>query len=162
YKASELYRNGDLWYRDMRLPGFAGKQLPADAATQRNSLQWLAQQMVADERFASGTVAFWWPAVFGAEPVLQPTEPSDADYAHKLAVYTEQQRLIGQLAGSFRSSNYRLKTLLADMAMTPAFRTTSSADGRFYADMGAGQLHTAEQLNRKIRALTGQRWHPSW
>ena len=162
YKASELYRNGDLWYRDMRLPGFAGQNIPADAATQRNSLQWLAQRMVADERFASGTVAFWWPAVFGSEPVLQPTEPSDADYAQKLAVYTEQQRLIGELASSFRSSNYHLKTLLADMAMTPVFRATASDNAQYYADMGAGQLHTAEQLNRKIRALTGQRWHHTW
>lgn len=162
YKASDLYRNGDLWYRDMRLPGFAGLALPADASTQRNSLSWLAQQMVADERFASGTVVFWWPAVFGAEPVLQPTEPSDADYAQKLAVYTEQQRLIGELAQSFRASGYRLKELLADMALTPVFRATGNTGDGDFADMGAGQLHTAEQLNRKVKALVGRSWHHTW
>ena len=57
------YREGDTWYRDMREPGFNGSLAP-DA---RNSVQWLAQQIVADERFAEATVKFWWGPIMGAE-----------------------------------------------------------------------------------------------
>ena len=160
YKAGSLYQQGDLWYRDMRAPGFAGTALPA--TSRDNSLQWLAQQMVADERFASGTVAFWWPAVFGSELLPQPTEPSDVDYADKLARYSEQQRMVGELATAFRSGGYQLKDLLADMAMSPVFRALQAPASTNYGDMGAGQLLTAEQLSRKIQALSGGLWHHTW
>ncbi|WP_430460207.1 DUF1588 domain-containing protein [Thalassolituus sp. LLYu03] len=160
YKASDLYQSGDLWYRDMRAPGFAGKSLPS--ANRDNSLQWLAQQMVADDRFATGTVVFWWPAMFGAEPDVQPTEPSDVDYAEKLARYSEQQRLIGELADAFRDGGYPLKELLADMVLTPVFRASGNNAGEAYGAMGSGSLHSPEQLSRKIQALTGGLWHHTW
>lgn len=160
YKAGSLYQQGDLWYRDMRAPGFAGQTLPT--ASNDNSLQWLAQQMVADERFASGTVAFWWPAVFGRELLPQPTEPSDVDYADKLARYSEQQRMLGELATAFRSGGYQLKDLLADMAMSPVFRAWQAPATAYYGDMGAGQLLSAEQLSRKIQAVSGGLWHHTW
>lgn len=160
YKAGDLYQAGDLWYRDMRLPGFAGQTLPD--AYRDNSLQWLAQQMIADERFAGGTVAFWWPAVFGSEPEALPTEPSDVDYNDKLARFTEQQQLAGELATAFRDSGYQLKSLLADMVLTPVFRAVGNDTGADYGSMGAGTLHTPEQLSRKIQALTGGLWHHTW
>ena len=43
-----FYQEGDTWYHDMRAPGFAGAAVP----NPDNSVQWLAQQIVADERFA--------------------------------------------------------------------------------------------------------------
>ena len=48
------YQHGDTWYRDMRVPGFAGVEAPYGD----NSLQWLAERIVADERFAEATVKF--------------------------------------------------------------------------------------------------------
>ncbi|MDE0207642.1 MAG: DUF1588 domain-containing protein, partial [Candidatus Tectomicrobia bacterium] len=55
---ANAYEEGDTWYGDMRFPGFDGDQ-PRNAD---NSLQWLARQIVADDRFAAATVKFWWPA----------------------------------------------------------------------------------------------------
>ena len=49
------YVQGDTWYRDMRPPGFRNLSSPSAD----NSLQWLAQQIVADERFAEAAVKFW-------------------------------------------------------------------------------------------------------
>ena len=57
---SSLYQEGDTWYRDMRAPGFEGQIVPEE----RDSLQWLAQQMADDPRFATATVKFWWPAIW--------------------------------------------------------------------------------------------------
>ncbi|ASP40647.1 hypothetical protein CHH28_19125 [Bacterioplanes sanyensis] len=167
YKDSGLYQEGDLWYRDMRIPGFNGAELPQSQQSQ--GLQWLAQQMVADARFASGTVQFWWPAVFAAEPLAAPTETSDQDYAQRLAVYQEQQRMIADFAQRLRSGAsgngaYNLKDMLVDMAVSPAFRADTVVPGStpLASDMGRGQLLTAEQLNRKLEASTGGRWHHVW
>jgi hypothetical protein len=85
YKASDLYEPGDLWYRDMRAPGFNNVVMPAaneDAAT-----AWLAAQIVADPRFARGAVDFWWLGVFGRRPPRQPTDLADPEYREKLAAY---------------------------------------------------------------------------
>ena len=49
------YEEGDTWYRDMRSPGFSDEQVPKG----QDSLQWLAQQVVKDRRFAEATVKFW-------------------------------------------------------------------------------------------------------
>jgi len=169
YKSTALYQPGDLWYRDMRTPGFNGAALPQ--AQQANSLQWLAQNMVADSRFASGSVRFWWPAVFGSEPLPLPTETQDSDYQQKLAIYSEQQRLITELAQRFADGHagtathgvYNLKDLLVDMVLTPVFRAaTTNGNPMPDSDMGQGQLLTAEQLNRKIHSATGYTWHHSW
>ena len=40
---AESYHAGDTWYRDMRVPGFEGRQAP----NPDNSLQWLARQIVS-------------------------------------------------------------------------------------------------------------------
>ena len=59
------YQQGDTWYRDMRAPGFDGEV----AKGQRDSLQWLGYRISRDPRFAAATVRFWWPAIFGADPL---------------------------------------------------------------------------------------------
>ena len=71
--SGNAYQVGDTWYRDMRAPGFNGKQAP----NPDNSLQWLARQIVADPRFAEATVKFWWPALMGSE-VTRPPEDAKA------------------------------------------------------------------------------------
>ena len=61
--AANAYQEGDTWYRDMRTPGFGD----AIAPNSDNSVQWLAERIVADKRFAEATVEFWWPAIMGSE-----------------------------------------------------------------------------------------------
>lgn len=166
YKESALYVDGDLWYRDMRQPGFNGISLPSAQAD--HGLQWLAQQMVADARFATGAVKFWWPAVFATELLVAPSEASDADYSLQLARYQAQQTLIDQLAQSFRqgaaNGPYNLKDLLVEMALSSAFRAQTVTPGSepLLTATGRGQLLTPEQLNRKVHATTGGQWHHVW
>ena len=68
------YKYGDTWYRDMREPGFDGEVAP----NAENSLQWLAERIVADDRFAEATVKFWWPAILGVEVAEPPEDENDS------------------------------------------------------------------------------------
>ena len=60
----------------MREPGFNGLIAP-DA---ENSVQWLAEKIVADDRFAQATVKFWWPAIMGVEIATPPEDESDSGF----------------------------------------------------------------------------------
>ena len=158
---SSLYQEGDTWYRDMRAPGFEGQIVPEE----RDSLQWLAQQMADDPRFATATVKFWWPAIFGAEPLMLPEDPDGPDYEQRLRAYNAQESLVAELAQSFVAADYRLKELLADMLLSPWYRGSGVADAdaaKFraveLATVGSGRLLTPEELDRKNRAVFGRTW----
>ena len=94
-----FYRIGDTWYRDMRVPGFGGESVP-DAD---HSLQWLAQQIVADDRFAEAAVKFWWPAIMGDEVAEPPEDENDAGFEGLLLASNAQAAEVARLAGGFRS-----------------------------------------------------------
>ena len=159
---STEYQDGDTWYRDMRAPGFEG----ADAAPEaEDSLQWLASQIVSDARFTRATVKFWWPTVFGAEPLLSPENRSSDQFDQELRAFAEQDALISSLAKNFESSNYDLKLLLADMVMSRWYRRSGVSDplkliGRSIelSAVGRGRLLTPEELDRKNRAVFGRTW----
>ena len=158
---STLYREGDTWYRDMRTPGFEG----ARATGIQDSVQWLAQQIVQDPRFAAATVRFWWPAIFGSDPLIRPENPDSADYQASLTAYHEQERLIDALAAKFEASGFNAKSLFADMVMSPWYRNSEVTDpalvearGIELATVGRGRLLGPEELDRKNRALFGRTW----
>ncbi len=159
-----LYREGDTWYRDMLSPGFAGTEAP-DAD---NSLQWLAQQMVADERFAEGAVKFWWPAIFGTEVASPPGDANDADFEARLLAADAQAMEVARIARGFRrgihgGDPYNLKDLLASLVLSLWFRAGSVDDSdpiRSLALRSAGgrRLLTPEELAAKTLAITGFQW----
>jgi hypothetical protein len=173
YKSSDLYEWGDLWYRDMRSPGFNNVVMPEtsnDAAS-----AWLAAQIAADPRFARGTTDFWWLGVFGRRPPLQPTDPSDPDYGEKLASYRAYDEVADAVADAFHVGSagtaahgpLNLKDLLVELVMTPLFRAESVTgvdEDRAVelADLGLAKLLTPEQLDRKLTSLTGQVWAKPW
>ena len=158
------YREGDTWYRDMRPPGFAGEQAPDPD----NSVQWLAEQIVADPRFAEATVKFWWPALMGSEVAEPPGESGDADFEGLLLAANAQGAEVARLAEGFRSGfhggpAYNLKDLLVEMVLSKWFRADGVEDAdpvRQVALRGAGakRLLTPEELARKTEALTGYWW----
>lgn len=156
------YQWGDTWYRDMRAPGFEGN--PAETDFQ-DSLQWLAQEIVNDPRFAAATVQFWWPAVFGSELLVPPVEAEGDDAAQKIRAFNAQQALIAELADGFQASGFDLKSLLADMVMSPWYRHSILTDPAVLesrqielATVGRGKLLTPEELDRKNRAVFGRSW----
>ncbi len=158
------YQRGDTWFRDMRTPGFGGQQAPSAD----NSLQWLAEQMVADERFAPAAVRFWWQAVMGVELAEPPTDSSDSDFDALLVASAAQTLEVDALAESFRAGfyggrPYNVKDLLAELALSQWFRAESvtTADPvRLVAlrDAGVARLLTPEELVAKTEALTGYVW----
>lgn len=161
FSEEALYQYGDTWYRDMRTPGFEGK----DAAEGMDSIQWLGRQIAEDPRFPKATVKFWWPAVFGDEALEVPENPNLPNYQAKLSAYNEQQALITELADRFVANNYNAKELFADMLMSRWYRT-SSVDARTLnaerevalETVGSGRLLTPEELDRKTKAVFGRAW----
>jgi hypothetical protein len=155
------YQEGDTWYRDMRAPGFEGKTAPKD----EDSLRWLAQQIVEDPRFASATVDFWWPAVYGSDPLIAPEDPASPDYKQDLRAFNAQAALKRKLAQDFIASDYRLKSLLADMIMAPWYRSEIPSSliesGDRDAELktiGRGRLLTPRELDNKNTAVFGLTW----
>ena len=156
-----LYHEGDTWYRDMRTPGFNA----AFAPHPDNSLQWLARQIAADERFAEAAVKFWWPAIMGSEVVEFPEVETDADFDGRLLAANAQRAEVKRLADGFRNGfhsrlAYNLKDLLVEIVLSEWFR----ADVLIAADpvrrvalhnAGAKRLLTPEELARKTGVVTG-------
>jgi hypothetical protein len=156
----------------MLAPGFNNKTMAS--SNNDASLRWLAFEMVADDRFASGAVKFWWPAIYGNDLLVVPTATEDADYQQKLAAYNAQQSLIESFATGFRLGSagtashgaLNLKDLFVEMIIAEPFRahalTAESETSSEISSMGVGQLLTPEQLNRKLQAITGRSWQHIW
>lgn len=161
-RGSTEYQDGDTWYRDMRAPGFEGLDATPEAG---DSLQWLATQIVLEDRFARATVKFWWPSVFGAEPLAAPNDRSSEAFEQQMNAFSQQDKLISKLATRFVRSGYDLKSLLADMLMSPWYRRSRVIDpgklvGRSIelSTVGRGRLLTPEELDRKNQAVFGRTW----
>ena len=160
-----VYAEGDTWYRDMRRPGFAGDQ----AQHPDNSLQWLARQIVADDRFAEAAVKFWWPAITGSEVAEPPEEELDVDFEGRLLAANAQNGEVARLAGGFRNGFpgspyvYNLRDLLAEIVLSQWFRADAVTDAdpirrAALHHAGARRLLTPEELARKTAAVTGVQW----
>ena len=160
-----FYQEGDTWYHDMRTPGFAGATAPHPA----NSVQWLAQRIVGDERFAEAAVKFWWPAIMGSEMAQFPEEAADTDFEGRLLAANAQDAELLRLADGFRRGfrgspyTYNLKDLLVEIVLSRWFRADTVMDTdpvRRVAleNAGARRLLTPEELARKTAALTGVQW----
>ena len=161
FNDSEGYQYGDTWYRDMRTPGFESKA----ASGTSDSIQWLAQEIVNDPRFAKATVAFWWPAIYGAEPLARPENSNLPNYGADLAAYNAQQTAMDELAVDFASSGFRARQLFASMILHPWYRThavsnvaLSAEQETALATVGSGRLLTPEELDRKNRGVLGRTW----
>ena len=164
FSADTQYQYGDTWYRDMRSPGFNGK---AHSGSE-DSIQWLGQQIANDPRFAKATVKFWWPSVFGSEVLVAPMDRSLPDYAAQLLAFNAQEALVEELATAFAAGGFKVKSLLADMMLSPWFRTTAIVGGLSETQetaletVGRGRQLTPEELDRKNRAIFGRTWGERW
>ena len=154
------YRIDDTWYRDMRDPGFGRRVAPVQ---EDDTLSWLAQQIVQDERFATASVKFWWPAIMGSEVAEQPTDENDADFKAVQLAARSQVLEVDRLADGFRRGPHNLKDLLAEIVLSKWFRARSPAgNGEVPAlalrGAGAERLLTPEELARKTANLVGYEW----
>ena len=158
------YQRGDTWFRDVREPGFGGIKAPSAD----NSLQWLAEQVVADERFAQAAVRFWWPAIMGVDLIEPPTDTADTDFNAMLVASAAQALEVNALAGSFRNGfgagqPFNARDLLAEITLSPWFRAESvTGDDEIrratLRDAGVARLLTPEELASKTGAIAGYVW----
>jgi hypothetical protein len=174
YKEGDLYQWGDLWYRDMRDPGFNGLVMPS--TEDDHSLQWLAAGIVTDQRFPRGAVEFWWHGMFGRTPMLRPTNVDAPSYADNFSAWRAEQAEIDRIAdvfadgsaGTGANGTQNIKDLLLELLLSPlmtASRLTASPDGDSvgaYVGAGRERLLTPEQLDRKLEGITGHVWAPNW
>ena len=155
------YEWGDTWYRDMRAPGFNGEV----AKGQRDSLQWLGYRVSRDPRFAAATVRFWWPAIFGADPLTAPEDPSGPNYEQRLTAFNAQDAVIQDLARKFEEAGFSAKSLFADMVLSNWYRHSLVDNPELVqarrvelSAIGRGRLLTPEELERKTKAVFGRIW----
>ena len=152
------------WFPDMRLPGYGDQQLPE--GEEKNSEQWLARQIVADERFARSAVRIVWKGLIGQDLLSEPFDAAQPDYVEALNAYQVQDRVINSIASKLRDNNYNLKIVFKEIIKTDYFRaknvTGELDESRKYAlaDLGTAMFLSPEQLNRKIEAVTGYPWAP--
>ena len=159
-----IYEEGDTWYRDMLPPGYQNSIAPNND----NSVQWLSQQIIADENFAKATVKFWWPALHGNEVSTAPSSSTDVDFKGREIAAIAQDNEVERLATAFRSGinngdPYNLKDLLVEMVLSDWFRAESVPDDdpvRAVAllEAGAKRLLTPEELASKTAALSNVQW----
>ena len=139
--------------------------MAAVAGGQDDSLQWLGQQIASDPRFAAATVRFWWPAIYGADPLIAPEDDSAPNYAQHLRAFKEQEALIGSLARRFEAAEFSAKSLFADMLTAKWYRHSLTTDvelvtarGSELETVGRGRLLGPEELDRKNIAVFGRTW----
>lgn len=166
YQGEPWYHSGDAWYRDMLKPGFADQEIPdgfKNTTGDQDSLQWLANAIVSDPRFAKGSVYFWYRGLFKRKPLVAPLDTSELNYANRLAAYNEQDAILEQLKNKLVQNQgngaWNIKDLLVNMTATPLFRTfAQNGDLTATSDLGVARLLTPEELNHKLKALTGSDW----
>jgi len=150
------------WYGEMRLPGFGDIQMPDDKVN--SSEQWLAQQLVADDRFAQSAVHIVWKGLLGQDPLSEPFDATQPDYPDALAAFQVQDRVIQSIAAKFRDNGYNLKHVFREVIKTDYFRAKNvkgeldDARANELADLGTAQYLPPELLERKIEAVTGYPW----
>jgi hypothetical protein len=153
----------DGWFTDMRQPGFQDAVLPAEETSRAE--QWLAQQIVADPRFAIAPIHILFEGLSGQKPLREPSDPKAEDYLQSIRAFDVQSQIFQGIADAFVEDDYNLKTVIKEIIKSPYFRAANaeglSAERELeLAEVGTGRLLTPEQLHRKIEAITGQPWRP--
>lgn len=157
------YRPPEMgWNSDMLPPGFNDQHVPAGEGPR--SLQWLAEQIADDDRFATSVVHTVFTMLTGQEPVSGTTDGLTAEQAKaKLAAFDAQEKVFSQARQTFKSNSQSFKAVVKAIALSPFFRAAnarapSAETAQALAWTGTGRLLTPEQLDRKIEAVTGRPW----
>jgi hypothetical protein len=132
-----------------------------------DALQWVAQEITRDRRFAKGAASFWYGGLFGRPPLQAPTNSAGAGFAGDLAAFQVQDRVFEETADAFIASGYKVRDLLVELIMSDLFRAAhavESLDDARAAELvqiGQGRLLTVEELNAKGMATIGRKYFDS-
>ena len=146
------------WHNDMLEAGFNGVSLPPDQYN--TGLPWLASQIVKDPRFAIAVVHTVYTGITGHEPLPFPSDKEAKDYDSQMNAWDAQDAFFRSTVDALVKNKWNVKEVVKAVVMSPYFRAESATnkDAAELADIGTGHLLTPEQLNRKIKAVTGVYW----
>jgi len=155
------------WFPDMLPPGFGEVEMPYDQDLA--ALQWGVREIVQDPRFALSAVYIMFEGLSGQKPLTEPDNPEDVNYLGGMEAAKTQRTVFNDIAQQFTDDNYNLKVVIKEIIKSPYYRAYNyeaigldedAAQQRLYEleNVGMGRLLTPEQLNRKIKAVTGIAW----
>lgn len=155
------YNPPESWYAEMVPPGFGSEMLPPEEKTR--SEQWLAQQLVADNRFAIAPVHILFKGLSGQDPLREPSDVNDEHYLEHIRAFDVQSKVFQEIADKFIEDGYNLKSVVKEIIKSPYYRAANASNltperEAELSEVGTGRLLTPEQLHRKIEAMTGQPW----
>lgn len=158
----EFLLDKPTWYPEMFAPGYNFELMPADQFA--TGVQWLAERVVGDPRFALSATYKVYEALIGQKPAQYPTDTAAPDYKQKLTAWEAQDEFLRNVAAEFVADNYNLKTIIVHVITSPYYRAYQVANPPSeerkseLALVGTGRLSTPELLAKKIIAVTGVRW----
>jgi hypothetical protein len=156
-----VYAPPETWHPEMVPPGFGDEVMPVSEKPRAE--QWLAQQLVADPRFAISPVHILFTGLSGQEPLREPSDVNDENYLAKIRAFDVQSKVFQGIAEKFAEENFNLKTVVKEIVKSPYYRAANATGltperEAELAEVGTGRLLTPEQLHRKVEAITGQPW----
>lgn len=148
-------------FEDMRPPGWGDESIPQDVRA--DSVGWLADKIVKDPRFVAATVRLAYKAVTGQNPLEVPTDALNPNYASYLKAFEVQSAVFRTIGEDLDMDNMNFKTAIKSVIKSPLFRavnatTTSAEQEAILYDVGTANLVTPEQMQRKLKAVTGYSW----
>ena len=157
-----IFQAGRSWSLNHSGPiGFTLEDLMPNDKQNSGALQWLAQEITADPRFVQQSVAIFYKALTGREPLKEP-KLGVKDYALKKQAFLFQNTLMRQIAFKFKSSNLNAKSLIKELLVSPLLSakklSMASTNPYFSQSVGLSLLISPEALDKKIKNIIGYYW----
>jgi hypothetical protein len=154
------------WHDEMFPPGFGSAVM--ETTDYPEALGWLAERVVADDRFVLAAIYGVFQGLIGRAPLSYPADTEAVDYAHQLAAWDAEDATFRAIGEKFVASEHDLRVVFREIVMSPYFRARNATGPLApereieLAGVGTGRLLIPEVLDRKIRAVTGAGWVRGW
>ena len=130
--------------------GLGATQIPISGANSSFSrmLAWLGDAIADDPRYRRAVMRTLYRGIVGTETLK---EASDAK--------NTQTQILDAIAEDMVANNWNVKTAVKGIVMSAYFRATSAESSSVADDdTGSVRLMSPEQLQRKIKSVTGREW----
>jgi hypothetical protein len=153
----------DRWNDDhpdsiLREPGLeADELLPLDR--QADGLHWLAEQIVADPRFAMATARTLFEGLTHRDSLRTPLPETD-NFLVKSQAWRMQRELLEAAARSFSDNGRDYQQLALTMLLSPLLRAADSSfeDQQMLTHFGVRSMPHGRELQNRLIATTGRAW----
>lgn len=129
-------------------------------ADRPQALEKLAAHIAQQPAFGDSIVVHVYTSLLGRKPLQAPADPNQPGYAQLDAAFNYEAKEIKRLSQFFADHGQKLAPLVTEIVLSPTFRAVSAdkAGRAELVGLGGGTLTTPENLDRKLRAVTGLAW----